>query len=80
MKRRKRDAADELVGLIQSALRRYHATKDAPEVPRQLSMIAKEAEDDGVWRCTHLERCSHREMCAIKSRIGPERYPVKAAS
>lgn len=79
VKRQKQDAADDLASAIQSALRRYHATKDAPGMARQLSMIAKEAEDDGVWRCDHVEQCSHRAMCANKHLL-PGKYAVKAAS
>lgn len=80
MKRRKRDAADELVGRIMAAVRDYHRTKDAPELgPKQLSMIATELTDDGRWRCPHLEQCSHRAMCAVKLSL-PEKYPVKESA
>jgi hypothetical protein len=31
------------------------------------------------WSCPHVERCSHRAMCASKTLVGPEKYPVKKA-
>jgi hypothetical protein len=32
------------------------------------------------WSCPHVDRCSHRAMCESKTVIGPEKYPVRAAS
>lgn len=32
------------------------------------------------WSCPHVDHCSHRGECESKTTIGPERYPVKAAS
>lgn len=77
MKRRKRDAADDLIGAIMSAIRQYQATKDAPEAIRQMNLIAKEAEDDGVWRCPHEVQCAHRAACAIAVQLG---RPVKVSA
>jgi hypothetical protein len=39
--------------------------------------IAKESEDDGVWRCPHVDRCGHRKMCEAATILG---RPEKAAS
>ena len=76
MKRRKRDAADELVGIIMGAIRKYHREKDAPEKAKQLSMIAKEDESDGRWRCPHVTHCSHRVACDI-AMANPAKDPLK---